>query len=70
MNSSGNSKKAPAMLYLSIIFLVASVLMICMFCVAVFASEPIFHGVADTGQVKCFDSDGNGLPGELLPIVR
>jgi hypothetical protein len=70
MNSTGNSKKAPAMLYFSIIFLVASVLMICMFCVAVYASEPIPNGLVDTGQVTFYDSDGNRLPGEPLPIVR
>jgi hypothetical protein len=70
MNSSGNSKKAPAMLYFSIIFLVASVLMVCLFCVAVYAEDPMGYGIVDTGQVKCYDSDGNRLPGEPLPIVR
>lgn len=70
MNSSVNPKKAQTTLYLSIIFLVASVLMICMFCVAVYASEPIPNGLVDTGQVTFYDSDGKRLPGEPLPIVR
>lgn len=61
MNSSVNPKKAQATLYLSIIFLVASVLMICMFCVAVYAEDSMGDGVVDTGQVKCYDSDGEEI---------